>query len=298
MRKCKPNSRLLRHTLFDLIAEFQIVISLHDDTASLASKLCTALSFNVVTGLYLCRVEHEDVGTTKRADLFVPLLIRKPGKCYQIVACIYRTANGDISYQVITRSLQGLLDDQYIACHCTWKPKKQEWSKITAKVREDGKQFNTVLHLYKLYGIVLIPTDTQRIPSTASNFSMKFFNEEEERISERWTVRDQLSLGGTSCHLTESVLRKLVLDLMNKYRESKQSIIVSATFIDELRSFMEFGNADMSTNSFPPMSDQLVRFAEEFLFQEKGVIHLFFPTSKLMVVIIGYIRILFWRRRL
>jgi hypothetical protein len=70
---------------------------------------------------------------------------------------------------------------------------------------------------------------------------MKFFNEEEERISERWTVRDQLSLGGTSCHLTESVLRKLVLDLMNKYRESKQSIIVSATFIDELRSFMDFG---------------------------------------------------------
>jgi hypothetical protein len=109
---------------------------------------------------------------------------------------------------------------------------------------------------------------------------MKFFNEEEERISERWTVRDQLSLGGTSCHLTESVLRKLVLDLMKKYRESKQSIIVSATFIDELRSFMEFGNADMSTNSFPPMSDQLVSFAEEFLFQEKGVIHLFFPTSK------------------
>ena len=282
MRKCKPNSRLLRDTLFDLIAEFQIVISLHDDTASLASKLCTALSFNVVTGLYLCRVEHEDVGTTKRADLFVPLLIRKPGKCYQIVACIYRTANGDISYQVITRSLQGLLDDQYIACHCTWKPKKQEWSKTSpAKVREDGKQFNTVLHLYKLYGIVLIPTATQRIPSTASNFSMKFFNEEEERISERWTVRDQLSLGGTSCHLTESVLRKLVLDLMNKYRESKQSIIVSATFIDELRSFMEFGNADMSTNSFPPMSDQLVRFAEEFLFQEKGVIHLFFSYKQI-----------------
>jgi hypothetical protein len=46
-----------------------------------------------------------------------------------------------------------------------------------------------------------------------ADFSMKYFNEEEERISDRWTVRDQLSLGGTS-HLTESVLRMLVFDLL------------------------------------------------------------------------------------
>jgi hypothetical protein len=108
---------------------------------------------------------------------------------------------------------------------------------------------------------------------------MKFFNEEEERISDRWTVRDQLSLGGTS-HLTESVLRMLVFDLVQEYgyhQQSQQNIFVSATFIDELRSFMEFGNDGTSTNTFPSMSDQMVRFAELFIpFPATEVIHLFF----------------------
>jgi hypothetical protein len=126
---------------------------------------------------------------------------------------------------------------------------------------------------------VLIPTATQRVQSTESNFSIKFFNEEEERISDRWTVRDQLSLGGTS-HLTESVLRMLVFDLVNKYgyhQQSQQHIFVSATFIDELRSFMEFGNDGTSSNTFPFMSVQMVRFAELFvLCPATEVIHLFF----------------------
>ena len=181
---------------------------------------------------------------------------------------------------MITRSLEGLFDDQYIACNCMWRSKSNVWGEIRpAKVREDGKHFNTVLHSYNLYAIVLIPTATQRFSSTESSFSMKFFNEEEERISDRWTVRDQMSLSGTDSHLTESVLRMLVQNLVHKFgynRQSQQSYFVSASFIDELRSFMEFGNHDTSTNSFPPMTDQMVRFAEEFLLQrEVGVFHLF-----------------------
>ena len=293
----------LRH---NFVTDFRIEIALDDTTASIATKLCSALNFNADTGLYLCRVEHVNVGTKTRADPFVPLLLRKDGQCFQSVACIYRTEKGEISFEMITRSLQGLCDDQYIACHCMWKPKSNVWGKMfAAKVREDGKHFNTVRHSYNLYAIVLIPTATQRFSSSESSFSMKFFNEEDERISDRWTVRDQLSLGGTDSHLTESVLRMLVIQLFNKYfSQSQQFIFVSATFIDELRSFMEFGNRDTSkstlpasassstssttssdltfsepsttsNNSFPPVSDQMVKIAETFRLK-KGVFHLFF----------------------
>ena len=280
MLKCIPDSRLFRDRLHqNFVTEFHIEIALDDTTASIATKLCSALNFNADTGLYLCRVEHVNVGTKKRADAFVPLLIRKDGQCFQSVACIYLTVGGEICFHMITRSLQGLLDDQYITCHYMWNSKKKGWSRPNSvKVRGDGQHFNTILNLYKLYAIVLIPTATQRFQITESNFSMKYFNEEEERISDRWTVRDQLSLGGTS-HLTESVLRMLVFDLVNKFgyhRQSQQHFFVSATFIDELRSFMEFGNDGTSTNTFPSMSDQMVRFAEEFLFAKTGVIHLFF----------------------
>jgi hypothetical protein len=281
MLKCIPDSRLFHDRLHqNFVTEFHIEIALDDTTASIATKLCSALNFNADTGLYLCRVEHVNVGTKERKDAFVPLLIRKDGQCFQSVACIYLTVGGEIFFHMITRSLQGLLDDQYITCHYMWNSKKKVWSRPNSvKVRGDGQHFNTILNLYKLYAIVLIPTATQRVQSTESNFSMKFFNEEEERISDRWTVRDQLSLGGTS-HLTESVLRMLVFDLVNKYgyhQQSQQHIFVSATFIDELRSFMEFGNDGTSSNTFPFMSVQMVRFAELFvLCPATEVIHLFF----------------------
>jgi hypothetical protein len=146
---------------------------------------------------------------------------------------------------------------------------------------KDGKIFPFQINAFKLTVILLIPTATQSIPDGEPCFSMQLVDEE-ELISEHWSVKDQLSLGdyrlsstGSSFHLTEVVLRKIAFDLMSEYhfaipqqQQQQQSCFVSASLIDDIQS-------TIISPQFS-ISPKLVKFAEEFLFANfSRVVHIF-----------------------
>ena len=214
------------------------------------------------------------------SDVFFPILFRKDRQCFQTFGCIYEDPLGGVLFRFITRSLKGLKDDQYIYCNYLWNPRKLTWSRHNSHVLpKDGKIFPFQISEFKLTVILLIPTATQSIPDGEPCFSMQLVDEE-ELISEHWSVKDQLSLGdyrlsstGSSFHLTEVVLRKIAFDLMSEYhfaipQQQQQSCFVSASLIDDIQSTI-----------FSPqfsISPKLVKFAEEFLFANfSRVVHIF-----------------------
>jgi hypothetical protein len=134
---------------------------------------------------------------------------------------------------------------------------------------------------FRLTVIVLIPTATQPIPERGSSFSMRLIDDE-ERITQNWSVKDQLSLGGyssltrSSFHLTQAVLRMMVFDLMSKFHyaaDNKQSCFVSASLINEIQSVCLMKVKEIDSSLFPI---HLLNFAQEILLADfNAVVHCF-----------------------
>jgi hypothetical protein len=236
----------------NFVVEFPITISMSDTTADIGNNLSNVIPFNANTGLYICRVLSDG-----NSDVLAPLLIRKDENSFQIAAAIYLTEKNEVLFRLITRSLTGLCDNQFVWSQYQWYSKSAKWSVITATtLPKDGDVIPCKLRAYKLYAIVLIPTRTQTIRTNESNFSMTLYDAD-ERISENWVVNDLLSLGsfsygnGEIFHLTERVLRTMAFDLMSAYGYDRtlQSCIVSASLVDELCFFMEHLNHLKSTSS-------------------------------------------------
>ena len=278
-----PISQLHRSNFHeDFVVESEIIISLSDTPSTVGDNVCRGLRFNADTGLYVFRVStnYKDNKTNNRlaSDVFFPILFRKDRQCFQTFGCIYEDPLGVVLFRFITRSLKGLKDDQYIYCNYLWNTRKLTWSTHNSQILpKDGKVFPFRISDFKLTVILLIPTATQSIPDGEPCFSMQLVIEE-ELISEHWSVKDQLSLGdyrlsstGSSFHLTEVVLRKIAFDLMSEYSFAigqKQSCFVSASLIDDIQS-------TIFSPQFP-ISSQLVKFAEEFLFANFNcVVHVF-----------------------
>ena len=270
----------------NFVIESGIIISLTDTSATVGDKVCQGLLFNADTGLYVFRVSTDYIVNKPNirvaSDVFFPILFRKDRQCFQTFGCIYEDPLGGVLFRFITRSLKGLKDDQYIYCNYMWNPQKLTWSRHNSHVLpKDGKIFPFQISEFKLTVILLIPTATQSIPDGEPCFSMQLVDEE-ELISEHWSVKDQLSLGdyrlsstGSSFHLTEVVLRKIAFDLMSEYhfaipqqQQQQQSCFVSASLIDDIQS-------TIISPQFS-ISPKLVKFAEEFLFANfSRVVHIF-----------------------
>ena len=266
----------------DYVVESEIIISLRDTPSSIGDNVCRGLRFNADSGLYVFRVTADYIDNKSNiglaSDNFFPILFRKDRQCFQTFGCIYEDPSGVVLFRFITRSLKGLKDDQYIFCNYLWSTRKLTWSTHNSQILpEDGKIFPFQINGLKLTVILLIPTATQSIPDGEPCFSMQLVDEE-ELISEHWSVKDQLSLGDYRLsstgpfHLTEMVLRDIAFDLMSEYNfaigQQPQSCFVSASLIDDIQS-------TIFSPQFP-ISSQLVKFAEEFLFANFNcVVHVF-----------------------
>jgi hypothetical protein len=281
-----PSSKLSRDKFDEnFVVQSQVDISLRDTAVSLGDNLCDAINYHADTGLYLFRVNTTyviDKGNKRLAEkLFVPILFCKDRKCFQTFGCIYENPAGVVLFRFITRSLKGLQDGRYISCNYLWNIKGQKWSNSNSMVLRGDTVFPYQITEFRLTVIVLIPTATQPIPERGSSFSMCLIDDE-ERITQNWSVKDQLSLGGyssltrSSFHLTQAVLGMMVFDLMSKFHyaaDNKQSCFVSASLINEIQSVCLMKVKEIDSSLFPI---HLLNFAQEILLADfNAVVHCF-----------------------
>ena len=277
------------------IQNFEIRMTANDQRADVDLKIHHALTYNAVTGLYVCEF-FESTSSPLASELYLPLLIRKDNICLQNVATIYEKASdGTLLFRLITRSRTGLCDNKYVWCEYSWNSFTAEWGiKKPVAVPTNGEIFPCKLGRdHKLIACVYIPTKTQHIPQT-SKFAMKL-SESEELVRENWAVKDCVSVDPSSGYpLTKRVLHKMAGDLMtfHYYYQTNQYFLVSDTLVDELNSFednlSQLKLAEPASVNYPPssssstssstsiqFSNELIQL-KEFLTQDskQGCVHL------------------------
>ena len=286
----------------DFIRNFEIRLTANDQRADVELKIQHALTYNAVTGLYVCEF-FESTSSPLAASLYLPLLIRKDNICLQNVATIYeKVSDGTLLFRLITRSRTGLCANKYVWCEYNWNSFSAEWgNKKPVDVPTNGKIFPCKLGQdHKLIACVYIPTKTQHIPQ-ASLFAMKL-SESEELVTENWAVKDSLSVDPAYGYpLTKRVLHKMARDLMtfNNYYQSNQHFLVSDTLVDELNSFEDnlsqltvaestsvnyrsSSTSSTSSSTSIQFSNELIQL-KEFLTQESklvGCVHLLISYKK------------------
>jgi hypothetical protein len=225
------------------IQNFEIRITVIDKSADINHKVQSALTYKTETGLYLCEF-IDSTYSSLAMNFYLPLLIRKDNICLQNVAAIYEhSSNGNLLFRLITRSRQGLCDNNYMWSQFCWNSKDNKWAnKTPAGVPTGGSIFPCLLGIdYKLIACVYIPTKTQHIP-LPSQFCMEL-SALEEHVTENWKVKDSTSLDPHfGFPLTKRVLHRMASDLMRfqHYYQSNQHVIVSDTLVDELNSLKEY----------------------------------------------------------
>ena len=311
-RLCKNNNNIIQLLMdrcpavqLDLFSEefiqkFEIRLTANDQRADINLKVQRALlTAKADTRLYVCEI-FESTSSSRAADLYLPLLIRKDNICLQNVATIYeKGSDRSLLFRLITRSRIGLCDNKYVWCEYSWNSISSGAFGIQKPVAvpENGEIFPCKLGRdHKLIACVYIPTKTQHIPQDCHS-AMKL-SESEDLVRKNWAVKDCLSIDPSSDYpLTKRVLHKMAGDLMTKYSyyQSNQHFLVSDTLVDELNSFeVNLSQSKSASVNYPPssssssssstsiqFSNELIQL-KEFLTQgdKHGCVHLLISYKK------------------
>ena len=284
----------------EFIQKFEIRLTANDHRADIDLKVQRALlTAKADTRLYVCEI-FESTSSSRAADLYLPLLIRKDNICLQNVATIYeKGSDRSLLFRLITRSRIGLCDNKYVWCEYSWNSISGGAFGIQkpVPVPTDGEIFPCKLGRdHKLIACVYIPTKTQHIPQDCHS-AMKL-SESEDLVRKNWAVKDCLSIDPSSDYpLTKRVLHKMAGDLMTKYSyyQSNQHFLVSDTLVDELNSFeVNLSQSKSASVNYPPssssssssstsiqFSNELIQL-KEFLTQgdKHGCVHLLISYKK------------------
>jgi hypothetical protein len=280
--------------------KFEIRLTSNDQRADIDLKVQRALlTAKADTRLYVCEI-FESTSSSRAADLYLPLLIRKDNICLQNVATIYeKGSDRSLLFRLITRSRIGLCDNKYVWCEYSWNSiSGGAWGiQKPVPVPTNGEIFPCKLGRdHKLIACVYIPTKTQHIPQDCHS-AMKL-SESEDLVRKNWAVKDCLSIDPSSDYpLTKRVLHKMAGDLMTKYSyyQSNQHFLVSDTLFDELNSFeVNLSQSKSASVNYPPLSssssssstsiqfsNELIQL-KEFLTQgdKHGCVHLLISYKK------------------